>query len=168
MRLPVGGNVHSKQSERALDFMRCVLAEQRRCSRIHLPIQATVVFPELDTETHVAFLRDVNMLGAFCYCNLSPSVGQHAKLILELADDGQQMRASCEGAVVRVEKSAPGAATGVAIEFTLYQVTRVPQPKEPQQCQVDAPFISWTVEMVERIFAKSTQLGRAPACEQAA
>ncbi|HWC16926.1 MAG TPA: PilZ domain-containing protein [Terriglobales bacterium] len=144
----------SKQSQRALDFMRCVLPEQRRCSRVHLPIQATVVFKALGNQSHLAFLRDVNMFGAFCYCGLQPSVGDHARLIFELPDDGEQMRATCEGIVVRVEHSPPGAATGLAIEFLRYGVTRVPKTEQPEHHPADAPFINWTVEMVERIFCE--------------
>lgn len=148
--------------------MRCAIPEQRRCSRVHLPIQSAVVFQELGTDPRLAFLRDLSMLGAFCYCSLSPTVGHHARLILELSENGQQMRASCEGIVVRVEKSAPGAATGVAIEFTGYGITRASQTKEPRKRQNDAPFINWTVEMVERIFAKSISQCVSPECEQAA
>jgi hypothetical protein len=161
--------VPSKQSQRALDFMRCVLPEQRRSSRAHLPIQATVVFRELGTGAHVAFLRDANMLGAFCYCSLSPGVGHHARLICELPDCGEQMKATCEGIVVRVEQSPPGAATGVAIEFTRYGVARLSKTEPVEQRPADASFINWTVEMVERIFAKSRNWARrSPECEQAA
>lgn len=149
--------------------MRCVLPEQRRCSRVHLPIQATIIFRELGADSHLAFLRDVNMLGAFCYSSVSPCVGHHARLFFELPDDGEQVRATCEGIIVRVEQSPPGAATGVAIEFTRYGITRVPKTEKPEHQTPDAPFINWTVEMVERIFAKSRQWTlRSPECEQAA
>lgn len=159
----------SKHSQRALDFMRRVVPEHRRCSRVHLPIQATVVFRESGTDAHVAFLRDVNMLGAFCYCTLGPAVGHHATLTFELPKNGEQMKATCEGIVVRVEQSAPGAATGVAIEFTHYGVTRASKTESPEPRPIDNSFINWTVEMVERVFAKSRQwAGRNHECEQAA
>ncbi len=158
----------SKHSQRALDFMRRVVPEDRRCSRVHLPIQARLVFQE-SGNANVAFLRDVNMLGAFCYCTLSPAVGHHATLIFELPNNGERMKATCEGIVVRVEQSAPGAATGVAIEFTHYGVTRASKTENSEPRPAGTPFINWTVEMVERVFAKSRQwAGRNPECEQAA
>lgn len=169
MRLPpIGGNVPSHESQRALDFMRCMLPEQRRCARVHLPIQTTVVFHELSSEPQIGFLRDMSMLGAFCYCSQRPSVGDHAQLTFAFPDD-EQKKANCEGVIVRVEEFAPGAAIGVAIEFTRYEVTRPQKMEEPEPHSDEAPFIGWTVDMVERMLAKA-QRSMLPSseCAQAA
>ena len=159
----------SEPSQRALDFMRCVLPEQRRCSRIHLPIRATAIFSNSSAEPQNAFLRDVNMLGAFFYCRLKPKVGQTARLDFALPEAGDHTKAICEGTIQRVEEFVPGAAIGVAIEFTRYELTRPVKLEEVQPQEEHTPFIGWTVEMVERMFAKSGQLVRPNnACEHAA
>lgn len=156
-RLKRGGNVLSEASQRALDFMRCLLPEQRRCSRVHLPIRATVVFPDSSDERQTAFLRDVNMLGAFIYCKHKPSIGRTAKLDFALPEASGHARAICEGAIMRVEEFAPGAAIGVAIEFTRYELAQPVKVEQVQSSEEHTPFIGWTVEMVERMFAKSAQ-----------
>ena len=147
----------SEPSRRALDFMRCALPEQRRCSRLHLPIRATVVFPASSAEPQIAFLRDVNMLGAFFYCRHKASVGQTARLEFGFPDDAGPINAICEGAILRVEEFASGAAIGVAIEFTRYELTRPMRAEQVQAQYEHTPFIAWTVDIVERMFAKSEQ-----------
>jgi len=145
-------------SQRAMDFMRCVLQEQRRCSRIHLPIRATAIFRDPHIEPQTAFLRDFNMLGAFLHCRQAPRVGQCAKLDFALLEQGEQIKATCEGLVVRVEEFEPAALVGVAVEFTSYQLDRPAKPEQTGQQLQNMPFIGWTVEMVERIFERSDQL----------
>ena len=153
-----------EQSQRALDFMLCALPEQRRCSRVHLPIQAVAVFPDFGLEQQTALLRDVNMLGAFFYCKHRPSVGDNVRLNFALADQGEPIEVSCEGLVVRTEEFTPGAAIGVATTFTRYEIVR-PQKLGQLPLQLEnASFLRWTVEMVERIFEKSGRLA-GPVCE---
>lgn len=153
-------------SQRAVDFMRCVLPEQRRYFRVHLPIRAIAIFRDL-SEPQNAFLRDVNMLGAFFYCRHKPNVGQSAKLEFDIPGPADQIKASCEGLVVRVEEPGPEAAIGVAVEFASYNLS---QPSEAKQSgQLGKPFIGWTVDMVERIFEKLSRIADSdPKCEQAA
>lgn len=155
-------------SRRALDFMRCVLPEQRRSFRVHLPIRAIAVFPHLGVEPQSAFLRDVNMLGAFFYCKQKPSIGQGARL--EFALPGQdEIKAICEGLIVRVEEFGLDGAIGVAVEFARYELTR-PLKLEPVRREPEStPFIGWTVDMVERMFENSEKRGhRSPKCGHAA
>lgn len=156
-------------SQRALDFMRCVLPEQRRYFRVHLPVQAIVTFRDASTEPQMAFLRDINMLGAFFYCRQKPKVGQVLRLELALPEQSEPCKAICEGHVLRVEEFGPEAAVGVAMEFTSYELSR-PSPMEQASQQPQGPsFIGWTVEMVERIFEKSSRFVRLnPECEHAA
>lgn len=139
-----------QQSQRALDFMRCALPEERRCSRVRLPVQAIVAFPGLGMTALTAFLRDMNMLGVFFYCQQRPNVGHEVSLDFAPPGDGEQMRITCEGFVVRVEELAPGASIGVAAEFTRHKFARPAKSQEPEELE-DAPFIRWTVEMVERV-----------------
>ena len=148
----------SESSRRALDFMRCALPEQRRSSRVHLPIRATVVFPVSGAAAQTAFLRDVNMLGAFFYCRQKASVGQTVRLEFGLPDDAGTITAICEGAILRVEESAPGAAIGIAVEFTRCELTRPKRAEQVPAQEEQTPFIAWTVDVVERIFVKSQQL----------
>jgi hypothetical protein len=58
---------------------------------------------------------------------------------------------------MRVEEFAPGAAIGVAIEFSRYELMQPAKVEQVQSSEEHTPFIGWTVEMVERIFAKSAQ-----------
>jgi hypothetical protein len=97
------------------------------------------------------------MLGAFVYCKHKPAIGSTARLDFVLPDGGGQTRAICEGSVLRVEEFAPGAAIGVAIEFTRYELIQPAKAEQVQPSQEHTPFIGWTVEVVERIFAKSEQ-----------
>lgn len=153
-------------SQRAVDFMRCVLPEQRKYFRVHLPIRAIAIFRGL-SEPQNAFLRDVNMLGAFFYCRHKPRIGQIAKLEFDIPGPTDQIKAMCEGLVVRVEEPGPEAAVGVAVEFASYSLS---QPSEAKQSvQPGKPFIGWTVDMVERLFEKLSHIADSdPKCEQAA
>lgn len=137
--------------------MRCVVPEQRRYFRVHLPIQASAIFRDL-REPQNAFLRDINMLGAFFYCKHKPQIGQNAKLQFALPGEIDNMEATCEGRVVRVEESGPETAIGVAIVFANYNLTRPSKAKHAGQQLHSTPFIAWTVQMVERAFEKLSQL----------
>jgi PilZ domain len=147
-------------SQRALDFMRCALPEQRRYFRIHLPIRAVAIFRDWSIEPQTAFLRDINMLGAFFYCEQRPSIGHNTRLEFALPEQGEQVTATCEGRVVRVEDSGPEGAIGVAIEFVRYELERPSKREHAGQPLQRTPFIGWTVEMVERMFEKSSELTR--------
>jgi hypothetical protein len=151
--------VHFQQSQRALDVMRCALPEQRRCSRIHLPIRAIAIFPDLNREPHTALMRDMNMLGAFFYCMQKPEVGNKVKLNFSLPEEGEKTKITCEGIVARVEENGQGAAIGIAIQFTRYQLSKPPKPEQPRGFARERPsFIGWTVDIVERVFARTVGL----------
>jgi len=151
--------VHFQQSQRALDVMRCALPEQRRCSRVHLPIRAIALFPDLGRDPHTALMRDMNMLGAFFYCMKKPGVGNKVKLNFSLPEQGEKTKIICEGVVVRVEESAEGAAIGVAIQFTRYQLAKPPKPQQPRNfARERLSFIGYAVEMVERMFERTAGL----------
>jgi PilZ domain-containing protein len=139
--------------------MRCALPEQRRYFRVHLPIRAQAIFRDFGSEPQPAFLRDINMLGAFFYCKQRPSVGHTTRLEFAFPEQGEQVTATCEGRVVRVEDSGPGA-VGVAIEFIRYELERPVKQEQAGQSRQSTPFIGWTVEMVERMFERSSESTR--------
>ena len=60
-------------SQRALDFMRCTLPEQRRYFRVHLPIQAKVTFRDAGWEPQLAVLRDINILAESLKRRIDPN-----------------------------------------------------------------------------------------------
>ena len=161
--------MHFQQSQRALDFMLCVLPEQRRSTRVHIPVRAMVNFPESGLESQNCLLRDMNMLGAFFFCKQRPNIGHAVKLEVALPEEGDQMKVICEGRVVRVEEFTPGAAIGVAVEFSRYELTR-PSQSELLREQVDSePFIRWTLGMVEKVFETASELAQLNyRCEPAA
>lgn len=138
--------------------MRCALPEQRRYFRIHLPIQAVAIFRDWGIGPQSALLRDINMLGAFFYCKQRPSLGHNTRLEFALPEQGEQITATCEGRVVRVEDSGLEGAIGVAIELVRYELERPPKQEHAGQLLQRTPFIGWTVEMVERMFEKSSEL----------
>jgi hypothetical protein len=132
------------------------LPEQRKCSRVYLPIRATVAFPDLGIDSNTALLRDMNMLGAFFYCKQRPSVGCLVNLNFDLSEEGDGVKVLCEGRVVRVEEFTPGGAIGVATEFTRYELSRPVRAEQDRKHLHDGPFIGWTMEMVERVFERAT------------
>jgi len=130
--------------------MRCVLPEQRRSSRVHLSIQCKALFLDSPTQPQNAFLRDINMLGAFFYCRHKPKLASKARLEFELIERDEPIRAIWEGPVVRVEEFAPGAAIGVAIQFSRYEIIRLKADDAKAEVADGAAFIGWTVNMVDR------------------
>jgi PilZ domain-containing protein len=148
--------VHFQQSQRALDVMRCTLPEERRCSRIHLPIRALAIFPELSAP-QAALLRDMNMLGAFFYCAHKPNLGDSVRLDFAIPVMGHRKTVTCEGRVVRLDEAAQGAAIGVAVQFTRCQLASPKKMEQPRPLRDYQPFIAWTVEMVERTIEKNAK-----------
>lgn len=148
--------MHFQQSERALDVMRCARPEQRRSSRIQLPVRAMAVFPAFDSEPQTALLRDINMLGAFFYCKHIAEIGGTVRLNFVIPNHGHPMHIVCEGVVVRVEAGAPLAATGMAVQFSKYEVVE-------SRCSLDyqaqrTSYLGWSMQMVEEMFARRPEL----------
>ncbi|HKR29033.1 MAG TPA: PilZ domain-containing protein [Terriglobales bacterium] len=146
-----GGNVQLQENQRDSRCMRSSHPEQREHSRIQLPIRAIAIFPQAAGVPQTALLRDVNMLGAFFYCQESPHLGQTVILDFYIAEHGNKTDITCEGIVVRVEAGSSGCAVGVGLRFTHYELIRQSnrlrctlQPKPP-------PFITWTIDKVERL-----------------
>lgn len=115
------------ETPRALDVMRHPVPEQRRESRLHNPLSATVSPVSQPDQLQIAALRDMNTLGAFFYSEMQAEIGESLSLQLVLPDsgDGRQLKISCEGEVVRVEPGFDGVASGFAVCFSRYDISWV-------------------------------------------
>jgi hypothetical protein len=143
----------AQASVRAQEFMLGVLPEQRRQSRAQLPVAARVFRSNDKTAPHVAYLRDINILGAFFYCALDVSIGDQVLVELDPNLQTPSLNVNCEANVVRVEESGMNGMPGIAVEFHRFVV------EEPSQPAYDPkPFVQWTVDMVEQKFARRREL----------
>lgn len=91
--------------------------QERRYTRVHLPIPAEVSFESIGKERHSAHLRDVSAGGAFLYANLQPTIGAVLLVNFTVPGIGTDVLISCEGRVVRVEADKLGELSGIAIAF---------------------------------------------------
>ena len=105
-------------SQRALDIMRSALAEERKVSRVHLTVPASVSCPTMNCQNRLAIMRDLSTAGAFFYAELDASEGASITLQFVLSAFGKNIKMVCDGMVVRVDRFPRGAATGIAVEFT--------------------------------------------------
>lgn len=105
-------------SQRAIDIMRSALAEERKLSRVHLTVPASVTCPTLNCQNRLAILRDLSTGGAFFYAELDATEGAFVTLQFVLSAFGKNIRMVCDGTIVRVDRFPRGAATGIAVEFT--------------------------------------------------
>ena len=106
-----------ERSQRAIDLMRSVREEERKVSRVHLTVPASVSCPELSCENRLAIMRDLSTSGAFFYAEIDALEGAMVTLQFVLSAFGKNIRMICEGSIVRVERFPRGAATGIAVEF---------------------------------------------------
>ena len=106
-----------QRSQRAIDIMRSALDEERKVSRVHITVPASVSCPSLECQNRLAIMRDLSTSGAFFYAELDAVEGLVVTLQFVLAAFGKNIRMVCEGNIVRVEHFPRGAATGIAVEF---------------------------------------------------
>ena len=132
-----------------------VLPDQRRQSRVQLWVSARVSPNYKKAEGRVAFVRDANVLGAFLYCDLKVAVGESVKVELRPLHGNRQLALNCAAKVVRVEESAINRLSGVALEFHDFEV---PEPEKTITTTPGAPFIGWTVDMVDKMFTRRPEL----------
>lgn len=92
--------------------------EQRRHSRVQLPIAAELSCTALSHFREPAHLRDVSAGGAFLYANMNLAPGIIIRLDFTVPVIGQEVQVSCEGQVVRVEPRELGEQSGIAVEFS--------------------------------------------------
>jgi hypothetical protein len=94
----------------------------RRCARrFYLGMTASLrVFNS--SQSYFAFIRDCSCAGIFFYSAWAPTVGSDVEIALE----APQLRVKCTGRVVRVERTAGAAVTGVAVLAERYEMLRYP------------------------------------------
>ena len=137
---------------RAEKIMLGALPEQRRQSRVQLPVSAQVYELNGKASPHTAHLRDLNILGAFFYSDLEVGIGDAVRVALTPAVPN--LNVDCEAWVVRVEKSALNGLSGVAVEFHDFIV----QEPEASADQTTKSFAKWPVDVVDRKFARRPEL----------
>jgi hypothetical protein len=107
-----------ERSQRAIDIMRSTVKEERKVSRVHVTVPASVSCPALQCKDRLAIMRDLSTSGAFFYAELDASEGSSITLQFVLTAFGKNIRLVCDGTIVRVERFPRGAATGVAVAFS--------------------------------------------------
>ncbi len=111
-------------SERAGQVMRNIHVEQRAAERRPVCVSAMVSCTEPHCQDKIGLIRDMSDSGIFFYSNIAPEMGSDVILTFNIpSSDRQSFTAPagggvvCRGTVVRLVKTAAGAATGVAIEL---------------------------------------------------
>jgi hypothetical protein len=141
-------------SVRAQQIMLGALPDQRRQHRVQLPVAAHVFKPERTTDSSLAYMRDINVLGAFLFCDLKVKVGETVQLELKPAEGNHLLNLDCEARVVRVEECPKQGVSGIAVEFHGFKA------EEPCENNDDAtkPFLHWSLKMVDQMFARRPEL----------
>ena len=106
----------------ALAIARSTLDQRRSCMRIRLAVPSEVTCPGSDPQNHPALVRDISTSGAFFYSNFTPECTSDITIDFLFPIVERRMKIACSGTVVRVEKSANGGATGIAMSFRHYDV----------------------------------------------
>lgn len=104
-------------SQRATELMRSARKEERKASRVHLTLPASISCPAKKCKNRLAIMRDLSTAGAFFYTELDADTGAAITLQFVLSGFGKSIRMICKGKIVRVEQFPRGAATGFAVEF---------------------------------------------------
>lgn len=99
-------------SHRGSQFMEGSLHDQRASARTPLHLSGTARQTATETETQIAFSRDVSSGGLFFFSNLSAALGDDLTVNLVTPHGGCLQ---FQGRVVRVEHRSPGAARGIAL-----------------------------------------------------
>ena len=141
-------------SLRAQQIMLGALPDQRRQPRVQLAVAAHVFKLERKTDSRLAYMRDINGLGAFLFCDLKVTVGETVRIKLKPAGGNQHPNLDCEAKVVRVEECPTQGVTGIAVEFHHYKV------EEPGENNDDTTrsFVHWSLKMVDQMFARRPEL----------
>ena len=91
---------------------------QRACSRTLVVAPCVLLFRNT---RHVGLIRDISSNGLFAYSDFQPAVGDTVRVLISERNDATKT-AACTGVVVRVESKAAGAATGIAVRFSSYEL----------------------------------------------
>ena len=91
--------------------------EERRYTRVQLPIPAEVSCDSHRCVRQSAHLKDISAGGAFLYLRLEPKLGVALRLNFTVPGIGSDIQISCEGRVVRVDAAKLGELSGIAVAF---------------------------------------------------
>jgi len=91
--------------------------QERRYTRVQLPIQAEVAGESSGHLRHSAHLRDISAGGAFFYAQIQPKIGTVLRVDFTVPGIGSDVHISCEGRVVRLETDKLGELSGIAVVF---------------------------------------------------
>jgi len=92
-------------------------AQERRYTRVQLPIEAEVSGVSSTVLSEAAHLRDICAGGAFFYARLQPIIGTVVRIEFTVPGIASDLRVSAEGRVLRVETSKLGELNGIAVAF---------------------------------------------------
>lgn len=106
-----------QQRQIAMAIARSTLDQRRSAMRIRLAAPAEVTCSACDPQPHRALIRDISTSGAFLYSSFTPEMHSEISLDFLFPVVERRMRVTCSGAVVRVEESMNGGATGIAVKF---------------------------------------------------
>ena len=82
-------------------------------------------------------------------------MGESLEVELSPLHGNPQLNVNCEARVVRVEESGMNGLTGIAVEFHHFDVE---EPGKSQDDHLTRPFLRWTVDMVDEMFARRPEL----------
>jgi len=106
--------------------------DQRAVRRYYLGMTAQVQVPSEDLQ-HNAYIRDWSWAGMFLYSHWVPNGAAPVELLLSVTNgEKQPVQVRCMAEVVRVERGVTGAATGLALAFSSYEVLRQQLSREPR------------------------------------
>ena len=91
--------------------------QERRYTRVQLPIQAEVSGVSSTLLRERAHLRDISAGGAFFYAPLQPRMGTVLRVEFTVPGIASDLQVSAEGRVVRVEEGKLGELSGIGIAF---------------------------------------------------
>ena len=91
--------------------------QERRYTRVQLPIPVEVFGDSISDIHRSAHLRDISAGGAFLYSQFQPTIGEVLRVNFTVPGIGTDVQISCEGRVVRVEAATASELTGIAVSF---------------------------------------------------
>jgi len=92
-------------------------AQERRYTRVQLPIKAEVSGVSSTVLSEAAHLRDICAGGAFFYARLQPISGTVVRIEFTVPGIASDLQVSAEGRVLRVETGKLGELNGIAVAF---------------------------------------------------
>jgi hypothetical protein len=127
--------------------------ERRRQARAQLPISLRVSRQGRKAEYQLVSTRDANVRGAFFYSDMEVEIGETLDVEVASRQALAKLNVNCEARVVRVEECGIDGLTGVAVQFDGFRAEEPAWQEDPTR-----PFVRWSVEMVERMFARRPEL----------